>query len=265
MGLFRRWRRRRALEATRIDEALWRRVLAGLPFLRGLSAADLRELRDLAVLFLSEKEMHGAADLELSDDIRLSIALQACLPILKLGLDAYDGWVGVVVYPGEFRVQRQEMDEDGVMHEYEEELSGEAWEGGPVVLSWQDVKLTEAGYNVVIHEFAHKLDMENGNADGFPVPRNGLDPARWQQVWQSAYEAFCREVDAGRETLVDAYAAEHPAEFFAVMSEMFFTHSEVLARDWPALYGQLAGYYRQDPAERLGPDLPRPEERKNEG
>src|SRR5690606_111356 len=155
-GLFKSWRRRRALKATQIGEALWQRVLAGLPFLRGLSAADLEELRALTVLFLAEKEMHGAADLELSDDIRLSIALQACLPILKLGLAAYDGWVGVVVYPGEFRVKRQEMDEDGVMHEYEEELSGEAWEGGPVVLSWQDVKLTEAGYNVVIHEFAHK-------------------------------------------------------------------------------------------------------------
>jgi Mlc titration factor MtfA (ptsG expression regulator) len=251
MGLIKNWRRRRALKNQSIDEDLWRRVLAGLPFLRGLSSAELGELRELALLFLAEKEMHGAGGLELSDDICLSIALQACLPILKLGLDAYAGWVGVVVYPAEFLVRREEMDEDGVMHEYEEELSGEAWEGGPVVLSWQDVKLTSAGYNVVIHEFAHKLDMENGNADGFPVPRNGLDPERWQEVWQLAYDGFCREVDAGRETLVDPYAAEHPAEFFAVMSEMFFTHSEVLARDWPGLYEQLAGYYRQDPAERL--------------
>lgn len=251
MGFLRSWRRKRALKTTPIDEALWQRVLARLPFLRGLGVGDLGRLRELAIQFLAEKEMHGAGGLELSDDIRLSIALQACLPILNLGLDAYEGWVGVIVYPGEFVVRREEMDEDGVVHEIEEGLSGEAWEGGPVVLSWEDVALTEAGYNVVIHEFAHKLDMENGGADGFPVPRNGMDAQQWQQVWEKSYENFCRQVDAGAPTLVDAYAAEHPAEFFAVMSEMFFTHSEVLARDWAELYGQLARYYRQDPAERL--------------
>lgn len=251
MNFFRHWRRRRALQNARIPEALWQQVLAGLPFLRGLSEADLARLRELTVLFLSDKEMHGAAGLDLSDDIRLSIALQACLPILNLGLDAYAGWIGIVVYPGEFVVTREEMDENGVVHVVREELSGEAWEGGPVVLSLQDVQHTGAGYNVIIHEFAHKLDMENGNADGFPVPRNGLDRNRWHSVWETAYGNFCRQVDAGEATLIDPYAAEHPAEFFAVMSEVFFTHSEVLARDWPDLYGQLARYYLQDPAERL--------------
>ena len=248
MKWLRNWRRKRALASTRIDEDLWQRVLSGLPFLRGLGADDLLRLRELAIQFLHEKEMHGAGDLELSDDIRLSIAVQACLPILNLGLAAYAGWVGVIVYPGEFLAQRQEMDEDGVMHEYEEELSGEAWEGGPVILSWSDVAMTSAGYNVVIHEFAHKLDMENGNADGYPVPRNGMDPAQWTRTWQSAYAEFCRQLDAGQRTLIDPYAAEHPAEFFAVASEMFFTHSAVLARDWPALYEQLVRYYCQDPA-----------------
>ena len=251
MGLLKSWRRKRALKTTRIEDALWRRVLAGLPFLRGLAEADLARLRELAVLFLAEKEMHGAAGFELSDDIRLSIAVQACLPVLNLGLDAYDGFVGIVVYPGGFSARREEMDEHGVMHEYREELSGEAWDGGPVVLSWEDVELTGAGYNVVIHEFAHKLDMQNGDADGFPQPGPGMDTGAWSKVLGAAYEAFCRQVDAGEATLVDPYAAEHPAEFFAVMSEMFFTDSEVLARDWPALYEQLARYYRQDPAERL--------------
>ena len=140
------------------------------------------------------------------------------------------------------------------MHEYEEELSGEAWEGGPVILSWADVSMTEAGYNVVIHEFAHKLDMENGNADGYPVPRNGMRSSEWQAAWERAYTEFCRQVDAGESTLLDPYAAEHPAEFFAVMSEMFFTHSAVVARDWPGLYEQLARYYLQDPAVCLPPD-----------
>ncbi len=257
MGFLRSWRRKRALKTTQIDDALWQRVLACLPFLRGLSESDLARLRELAIQFLAEKEMHGAGGLELSDDIRLSLALQACLPILNLGLDAYEGWVGIIVYPGEFMVRRDEMDEDGVVHEIEEELSGEAWEGGPVVLSWEDVELTEAGYNVIIHEFAHKLDMENGGGDDFPVPRKDMDTTGWLDVWQQAYEGFCRQVDSGQDTLVDPYAAEHPAEFFAVMSEMFFTHSAVLARDWLPLYKQLAGYYRQDPAERL-PDESRP-------
>ena len=251
MGLIRKWRRKRVLKTTHIDEAMWLRVLACLPFLRGLADTELARLRELAIVFLSEKEMHGAGGLELSDDIRLSIALQACLPILNLGLDEYEGWVGIVVYPGEFVARHEEMDEYGVVHESEDGLSGEAWEGGPVVLSWEDVELTEAGYNVVIHEFAHKLDMQHGGGDDMPLPRKGMDAARWEAVWQDAYESFCRTVDSGQETLVDPYAAEHPAEFFAVMSEMFFTHSEVLARDWPALYEQLAGYYRQDPAERL--------------
>ena len=251
MGLIRNWQRKRALEKTRIDEALWQDVLAGLPFLRGLSAADLARLRELAVLFLSEKEMHGADGFELTDEVRLSITLQACLPILNLGLDQYDDWVGVVVYAGEFTVTHEEMDDDGVMHEIEEELSGEAWEGGPVVLSWQDASMTEAGYNVVIHEFAHKLDMRNGDADGFPLPHESMDVKAWSEVFGAAYDAFCRQVDTDQPTLVDPYAAEHPAEFFAVMSEMFFTQSAVLARDWPALYEQLASYYRQDPAERF--------------
>src|SRR5262245_53555947 len=120
MPLFRTWRRKRILRRARIDEALWRRVLAGLPFLAGLSDAELARLRELALLFLHEKQMHGAGGLELTDEIRLAIALQAVLPILNLGLDLYDGWVGVVVYPSEFRVHRQELDEDGVMHEWED-------------------------------------------------------------------------------------------------------------------------------------------------
>ena len=131
MGLIRNWRRKRALANTSIDEALWQQAFAGLPFLRGLSSSDLTRLRELAVLFLAEKEMHGADGFELTDDVRLSIALQACLPILNLGLDQYDDWVGVVIYAGEFRVTREEMDEDGVMHEFEDELSGEAWESCP--------------------------------------------------------------------------------------------------------------------------------------
>lgn len=252
MGMIRSWRRKRILARTRIDEATWRHVTGRLPFLRGLSADELGRLRELAVVFLAEKEMHGAGGFQLTDEVRLSIAVQACLLVLNLDIDWYDGWVGIVVYPGEFRVQKEEMDEHGVVHAYDEGLSGEAWAGGPVVLSWEDIGMAETGYNVVIHEFAHKLHMLHGDEEGFPAPGAGMDALRWHETLAREYERFCAAVDSGEPTIVDEYGADHPAEFFAVMSETFFTDSGILARDFPDLYGQLSLYYRQDPAGMIG-------------
>jgi Mlc titration factor MtfA (ptsG expression regulator) len=248
MGFLREWRRKRTLKSARLDEALWARVTGRLSFLRGLSKEDAARLKDLVVLFLAEKEMHGARGLRLTDEVCLSIAAQACLPILNLGLDVYDGWIGIVVYPGEFRVQKEEVDENGVVHTFEEGLAGEAWPGGPVILSWEDVGMSERGYNVVIHEFAHKIHMDGGGDADFPAARNGMDAARWRKALEDAYERFCAQVDSGEPTFIDPYASEHPAEFFAVMSEAFFTESAVLARDWPELYTQLVLFYKQDPA-----------------
>jgi len=250
MGFIRDWRRRRALENTCLDEALWSKVTATLSFLRGLTEEERSRLRELVILFLSEKEMHGAGAFVLTDEVRLSIAVQACLPILNLGLDIYDSWVGVIVYPGEFRVRKEEMDENGVVHAVDEGLAGEAWPGGPVILSWEDVGLAERGYNVVIHEFAHKIHMDGSGGQDFPAERPGMNPEKWRATLEASYQRFCAEVDADRPTFIDPYAAEHPAEFFAVMSEAFFTESAVLVRDWPELYRQLALFYRQDPAGR---------------
>ena len=247
MAWFRNWRRRRTLAREHIDDDLWQTVVGKLEFLRGLSDSDLSRLREVTLLFLHEKEMHGARELELSDEIRLSIAIQACLPVLNLGLDLYQGWVGIIIYPSEFRVRRQEIDEDGVMHEFEDELSGEAWSDGPVILSWEDVKQTGAGYNVVIHEFAHKIHMMRGADEDYPMPFSGMNARVWNETLEREYRRLCKMLDAGVETLIDPYAAEHPAEFFAVMSEMFFTDSAVLERDWPDLYRQLSLFYRQDP------------------
>jgi hypothetical protein len=257
--VFRTWRRKRVIKRATIDGALWNRVVAQLPFLAGLPADDARRLRELVVLFLYEKEIAAAGGLELTDEIRVAIALQACLPILNLGLDFYDGWVGVVVYPGEFRVRRQELDDDGVMHEWDDELAGEAWPGGPVALSWEDVELGaapaeaggEPGYNVVIHEFAHKIDMLKGEADGFPVPHADMDAGVWQRTLESAYARFVGMVDREKETLLDPYGAEHPAEFFAVTSEAFFTDPHALREEFAGVYEQLKRFYRQDPAGRL--------------
>ena len=248
MGFLREWRRKRTLKSARLDERLWKKVAAKLSFLRGLSEEDTARLKQLVLLFLAEKEMHGAHGLELTDEVRLSIAAQACLPILNLGLDTYHGWVGVIVYPGEFRVQKEEVDENGVVHTFEEELAGEAWPGGPVILSWEDVGMSERGYNVVIHEFAHKIHMDGGGDESYPDARKGMHAAKWRKALEDAYQRFCDEVDSGEATFIDPYASEHPAEFFAVMSEAFFTESAVLARDWPELYAQLALFYKQDPA-----------------
>ncbi len=269
MGILRSWRRRRLLRRARIDDALWRSVLAGLPFLEYLDEAELDRLRDMALVFLDEKEMHGAHGLEIADDVRLAIALQACLPVLNLGLDVYAGWIGIVVHPGDFKVRREEVDEAGVVHEWEDELAGESMPGGPVVLSWADVRLAEAGYNLVIHEFAHKIDMLNGDADGYPFAHSGMDAKTWHAVLEASYARFCKAVDrgarrargstdalvavgkGGHELPFDPYAAEHPAEFFAVMSEEFFTDPPTLRDEFPELYAQLALFYRQDPARRL--------------
>ena len=183
MGWLRNWRRRRVLAKHRMDPALWRRVTAKLPFLRGLDAAQARRLQDLVLLFLAEKQFVGVRGQELDDTIRLSIAAQACLPILELGLDWYDGWSGIVIYPDDFRVRRSETDEGGVVHEWEDELAGESWLGGPVILSW-DAAQHDADVNVVIHEFAHKLDMRSGEADGVPPLPAEIEPhARSPSCW----------------------------------------------------------------------------------
>lgn len=234
-----------------IDPALWQRTLARSPFLAALPPADASRLRALAEGFLASKEFSAAGGLVLSDDICVSIAAQGCLPVLNLGLSAYADWVGIVVYPDEFSVPRQVADESGVVHEYTDVLSGEAWEGGPLLLSWQDVQAAGAGYNVVIHEFAHKLDMLNGMADGIPPLHSGLDEAAWEDCLLAAYDDFCAALDAGQPPAIDPYAADDPAEFFAVCSEVFFETPQVLQAAYPAFYALLARYYRQDPATRL--------------
>jgi MtfA peptidase len=249
MGWLTDWRRRKVLAKHRIDEPLWRRGTAGLRSIRKLSPAETGKLKQFALLFLAEKQFSGAAGVQVTDEMRLSIAAQACLPILELGLDWYAGWRGIIVYPGDFRVRRQEMDEDGVVHEWDDELAGEAMPGGPVVISW-DAAAHDPLINVVIHEFAHKLDMLNGTADGVPPLHAGMDRAAWKRAFADAYDGFCEAVDRGRDTWLDPYAAEHEAEFFAVVSEAFFREGSETRRHYPDVYDQLKLFYRQDPAAR---------------
>ena len=234
---------------------MWRRVRRRLPFLAGLSADEERRLKEMAVLFLAEKEFSPVRGTRLSDEDRLSIAAQACLPVLELGIDWYEGWVGIIVHPSDFRVKRAETDDHGVVHEWDDELAGESWPGGPVVLSWEALDeagtVARGGVNVVIHEFAHKIDMTDGEADGVPLLPSRRARKAWLEVFDREFDRFCEDVDAGRDTFLDPYAAEHESEFFAVASEAFFESPNALKSEYPDLYALFSRFYRQDPAARL--------------
>ena len=157
------------------------------------------------------------------------------------------------MYPDEFVAEYDYVDEAGVSHHVEEPMSGESWDRGPVILSWADAEEAGRGqsYNVVIHEFAHKLDMLNGGPNGFPPLHADMQRASWADAWSAAYADFCRKLDQGYELDIDDYAAESPAEFFAVMSEAFFESPASVRATYPDVYEQLTRFYRQDPAARL--------------
>jgi Mlc titration factor MtfA (ptsG expression regulator) len=246
MGLF-DWLRR---PTPTVSDKLWQETLTALPFLDALAVDEKRRLKSLVEAFLREKQFSAAGGLELDDAICIAIAAQGCLPVLELGLSAYRDWVGIVVYPDEFVVPRRIEDEDGVVHEYDDVLAGESWQGGPLIVSWHDATLAGEGYNVVIHEFAHKLDMLDGEADGVPALHSGLTREGWDAVFLPAWDDFCARVDGGEETIIDPYAAESPAEFFAVVSEHFFETPDIVAGEYPALYSLFKAYYRQDPLAR---------------
>lgn len=263
-----------------IPTVLWQDCVARLAFLHRLSAPDKARLKQLCETLLARKTFTGVGGLELTDEIAVLIAAQACLPVLNLTLDLYRDMPGVIVYPSAFIVPQAEIDEAGVLHEWHEPVSGEAVDaGGAVVLSWADVAQADPstkipGYNVVIHEFAHKIDMGDGIANGCPpflaAYHGTLGVRQWRLAFSTAYRDFTRHVDALESRLpndfdtgnpahgarydalsaglpLDPYAASHPAEFFAVASEAFFVLPQPLAAAYPEIYRLLARYYRQDP------------------
>ncbi len=234
----------------------WRKAET-LPLFYGLDAAERTALHALAMQLLADKTLTPVAGARLDGMACAAIALQAALPILRLGYSAYQGWREIVLYPGEFVPDREVIDDFGIVHRVRQPLSGEAWEGGPVVLSLEDVAASGhcEGYNVVIHEFAHKLDMRNGAVDGLPVLHSGMSVETWAGEFSAAYADFCRRVDAEENTSIDPYASESPAEFFAVLSEYFFEAPDILIESYPSIYDQMRQYYRQDPLSRLMPLL----------
>ena len=251
MKFWRERRRRRRLAQYAIDDALWQAVLADSPLFDRLDSNERARLRELTTLFLADKRFFGAHGLTVDDYMRVSVAARACLLILNLDLDYYAGWRTIILYPGGFVAEREVEDEIGVVHIGFEPLDGESMYGGAVVLNWEEARPTrdDPVVDVVLHEFAHKLDEANGEANGLPPLHGGLSVAEWSRVFSAAYEAFNGWVDEGVEDLpFDDYAASHPAEFFSVATETFFLDPLRLQEMLPDVYEQLARFYRQDPA-----------------
>ena len=237
---------RRSPAAPDIDPPQWRQAAAGLPWLRVIDPARVARLRELAAEFLQLNTVTPVQGLALNEVQRLRLAILCCLPLLEFGREGLHGWSQLLVYPAAFRVQRSHQDAHGVLHEWDDELIGEAWERGPVILSWADVRADIAaprdGYCVVAHEIAHKLDALDGAMDGTPpLPRD------WQKQWaadfQRAYDALCAEVDAGHPVAIDEYAAESPEEFFAVCSEYHFSDAARLRGAMPEVAAHLQRFY----------------------
>jgi len=247
------WLDHRIINRSTITSEQWTSAFVALPILRGLTLAEKHALQNLAILFLHDKVFEGAHGLVVTQPMTLIIALQACLPILNLGLRRYVGWYSVIVYPAGFAPKRVIRDEYGVEHHVQSGLSGEAWLRGPVVLAWDETEHAGDidGHNLVIHEFAHKLDMLNGQADGFPPLHVDMDSPAWAEAFSNGFEDFQDKCRHGKNIGIDCYASTSPAEYFAVLSEVFFERPDVLRLHYAAVYDQLQQYYRQDPLTRL--------------
>lgn len=248
---YRRWR----IARHPIPDALWSATLRSHPYARRLDRSQQARLRELTALFLLDKHFTATHELQLTDAMRLRIALRACVPILELGINYYADFRGVVVYPGDFRVHEKHMDDAGVVHEEIRQLCGQSLTHGPMVLSWDTLANERAtnGQDLVVHECAHKLDVLNGSNEGFPPLHADMSPRTWASAFHAAYDMLCNKLDAGHDTRIDPYATADAAEFFAVASETFFTRPDIVYEDFPDVYAQLAAFFRQNPYAILAP------------
>ncbi len=236
-----------------IADALWTRVVAELSICDGLAPAELARLRELAGRFLAEKRFFGAHGFAVTDYMRVAVALQACRLALHLGYECLRACRTIILYPEGFVAARESLDEDGILHTGYEELDGEAMYGGAVVLAWEEARPWRGATgafagNVVLHEFAHKLDELTGDHNGLPPLRRGMSVRQWSTAFSRAYEDLCAAVDTGDEPPMDEYGAESPAEFFSVAVETFFLAPGLLARAYPEVYACLSELFDEDPA-----------------
>lgn len=242
LARWRAWREQRLIDRHPIPDALWQATLARYPFL-----PDAPRLRAMSSLFLATREFHGAGGLVVTDAMAVAVAAQACLPVMHLGLGAYGPTRGIVMHPGEVLAPREDVDEHGVVHQWEEPLAGEAMPGGPLMLTWDAVDWQDDGgpvFNVVIHEFVHLIDLGNGESDGLPPLPSAEASRAWLEGLTAAWDRFADRVAHREPSCIDDYGTEALDEFFAVAAEAFFVDPEALRAEDPALHRQLADYFQ---------------------
>jgi len=232
-------------------------VRKNVPYYEKLPSLDKKELQGLVQVFLSEKHFEGCEGFKITDEVRLTIAAQACVLLLRRKTDFYPSLMSILVYPYSYVAPVRRYEPGGIISEGMHALSGQTWDKGSLVLSWDDVVKGASdihdGRNVVLHEFAHQLDNEAGVADGAPLlPERSMYEA-WARILGREYKALVRSTENDQPTLIDRYAATNPAEFFAVATEFFFEKPIELRARHPELYSELKIFYMQDPASLLGP------------
>lgn len=255
-GIFKRWHRRHVQERPFPDE--WRAIVEeNVALSETLTPHEREELEKLILVFLDEKRFEGAGGLAITDEIRVTIAAQACILLLHRDTDIYPTLESIVVYPTAYRTMTAESLGSGIVIESDQIRLGESWHQGLVVLAWDAVRSGAMngtdGRNVVLHEFAHQLDQEDGEADGAPELADRASRKSWAEVLGAEYADLREHVHVGEPSDIDDYGATSPAEFFAVVTEMFFEQSHRLKASHPALYERFASFYRQDPAARPRP------------
>jgi len=245
----RRSRRRALFSAPFSGE--WVRILKQNVSLYKLLPKDFQsELHGHINIFLDEKVFVGCGGLEITDEIRVTIAAQACILLLNRKTNYYPRTKTILVYPGAYIAR--EINRDGFVETMEDNVrTGESWHRGPVVLSWDDAKRGASdatdGENVVLHEFAHQLDQENDLSDGAPVLEHRSQYMAWAQILSREYDSLKKKIIRDHESVFDHYGATSPAEFFAVLTETFFETPVELKKEHPELYEEVKNFYKVDP------------------
>jgi Mlc titration factor MtfA (ptsG expression regulator) len=257
-----RWRLRRALARPLTPDQL-AIIERNVAQYRGMPADRRGELQDLVKHFLHHKTFVGCAGLAITEEMRVTIAAQACLLLLGRPSKVYPGLHSVLVYPGAFLVPRNEVDAAGVVTETRQDLLGESWGDGRVILSWEHVRragnAAEGTHNVVLHEFAHQLDSESGSTNGAPFLGSAERYRSWSDTLGRDFALLRRDTAWGQRDVLDPYGATNPAEFFAVATETFFELPHALAARHPDLYAEFQSYFRVDPRAWLAaPPQPEP-------
>jgi Mlc titration factor MtfA (ptsG expression regulator) len=251
MFWFKKWRRSRL--AHRQFPPEWLKIIeTNVPFYNSLPPEDKNELQRHILIFVSEKKFEGCGGLKITDEIKVTIAAQACILLLHRKTDYYPGLSSILVYPTAFIASHTRQLASGVVVEVPQILLGESWHRGSVVLSWDDIKRSAAdihnGHNIVLHEFAHQIDSAWGKGDSTVVLKDRSSYIAWARVLQKDYEKLRHAAAQNHPTFLDKYGATDPAEFFAVATEFFFEKPKELKEIHPKLYKELRQFYQQDPA-----------------